>query len=141
MVKKYLDLIIVAFVTLALLFYDVTFDLLTELLHFLLERGHELFEWVELGIEHTVEHVFHTSHHGAQIVTFYILLALGAYFAYRLWHALPRVYKRMKHGLVETWHRRKTEWELYWLTLTLPYKLLMLAIALGVAYVASFFVM
>lgn len=141
MLKKYLDLIIVAFVVLALVFYDLTFELLTELLHFLLERGIELFEWVELGIEHAVEHLFHTTHHGAQIVTFYILLGLTCYIAYRLWRALPRIYDRIKHALVETWIRRKTEWELYWLTLTLPYKVLMLVTGLVVAYVASFFVM
>ena len=141
MIKKYLDLIIVAFVVLALVFYDLTFELLTELLHFLLERGIELFEWIELGIEHLVEHLFHTSHHGAQIITFYILLALTCYFAYSLWRALPRFYHRSKQALLEIWMRRKTEWELYWLTLTLPYKVLMLITALVVAYVASFFVM
>ena len=141
MIKKYLDLIIVAVITSAVVFYDVTLDFLTELMHFLLERGHELFEWVELGIEHVVEFLFHTSHHGAQIITFYILVALAVYLAYRLWYGLPRLYKRITHYLVESWYQRKTEWELYWLTLTLPYKLFMVAIALGIVYLASFFVM
>jgi len=141
MIKRYLDLIIVAFVVLALVFFDVTFELLTEVLHFLIERGFELFEWVELGIEHAVEHLFHTSHHGAQIITFYILLAMACYICYRLWHALPRLYDRFKHYLQDSWMRRRTQLELYWLSLTLTYKIILISTALGVAYVASFFVM
>jgi len=140
-IKRYLDLIIVTFLVLLLAFYELTFELLTELAHFLFERGLEVFEWSELGIEHLVEHVFHTSHHGAQIGTFYILIALNVYIAYRLWYALPRLYDETKQALAESWSRRKIEWEIYWLKLTLPHKVLMLATALVVAYLASFFVM
>lgn len=141
MIKRYLDLIIVALVVLALVFYDVTFDFLAEVLHFLIERGFELFEWIELGIEHTVEHLFHTSHHGAQIVTFYILLAIAGFIGYRLWYAAPRLYNEFKHYLSESWLQRKTQLELYWLSLTLTYKIILISTALGVAYVASLFVM
>ena len=138
--KQYLDLIIVALLV-ALVFYELTLELLTELMHFLLELGIDSFEWVELGIEHAVEHLFHTSHHGAQIVTFYILLALAGFFSYRLWLALPRLYDNFKHALQEAWRRRKTEWELYWISLTLSYKVILIGTALLVAYLASFFVM
>ena len=141
MIKRYLDLVIVVFVVLALVFYDLTWELLTEVLHFLIERGFELFEWIELGIEHTVEHLFHTSHHGAQIVTFYILLAIACFIGYRLWHAMPRLYDQFKYYLSESWLRRKTQLELYWLSLTLTYKIILISTALGVAYLASLFVM
>ncbi|MDD2761889.1 MAG: hypothetical protein PHH11_16550 [Methylomonas sp.] len=139
--KKHLDLIVVVVIVLALVFYDLTFDLLAGLLHFLLERGLELFEWFELGIEHAVEHLFHTSHHGAQIVTFYILCLLAGIVFYRFWLALPRFYDKLTQTVRETWLRRKAEWELYWLSLTLGYKVILIGTALAVAYLASFFVM
>lgn len=139
--KQYLDLIIVACLVLALVFYDVTLDLCLGLLHFVLERLHELFEWFELALEHSIEHVFHTSHHGAQIATFYVLLAMFAFGAYRLWTALPRIWRCLELYIRESWARRKTQMELYWLSRTLTHKIFLIGTALGVAYVASFFVM
>lgn len=141
MIKKHFGLIIVAFVTLLLVFYDLTMELLTEISHLFFELLYESFEWFELGIEHLIEHFFHTEHHTSQIVTFYILLLIGGYISYTLWKALPRLYHYFKRRSLEIWVRRKTEWELYWLTLTLPYKVALLVTALGVAYLASFFVM
>jgi len=140
-VRKYIDLLIVTVVVLALFFYDVTFDLLTQAFHFTVERLFELFEWVELFLEHFIEHVFHTSHRGAQIGTFYVLFALFCYIVYRLWFALPALYERIKQRSAEAWVRRKTEMELYWLSLTLTYKVVLICTALVVGYVASFFVM
>ena len=141
MIRKQLDLIVVAFVVLALMFYDLTIELLRELIHLVFEAGFNLFEWLELGIEHTVEHLFHTSHHGSQIVTFYVLLSIAGFLFYRLWQALPRFYTHLKQTLLEFWVRRKTQWELYWLSLTLSNKIVLIGTALGVAYLASFFVM
>ena len=139
--RKYSDLLVVAIVVLALVFYDVSFDLLVGLLHFLLERLHELFEWIELAIEHTVEHLFHTSRHGSQIVTFYVLVALIGFLAYRLWRVVPGLYRSGKEWGLGAWAQRKTELELYWLSLTLISKILLIGTALVVAYLASFFVM
>ncbi|MBS4051317.1 hypothetical protein [Methylomonas rivi] len=141
MIKKHFDLIFVALLTLSLVFYDLTLELLTEIAHFFFELLFESFEWFELGIEHLIEHLFHTEHHASQIATFYILLLIGGLVFYQLWKALPRLYRYFKRRLLEIWVRRKTEWELYWLTLTLPYKVALVATALGVAYLASFFVM
>lgn len=141
MIKKHFDLIFVAVLTLSLVFYDLTLELLTEIAHLFFELLFESFEWFELGIEHLIEHLFHTEHHTSQIVTFYILLLIGGGVLYGLWKAMPRFYQYIKRRSLEIWVRRKTEWELYWLTLTLPYKVALLATALGVAYLASFFVM
>ncbi|AEF99170.1 hypothetical protein [Methylomonas methanica] len=141
MIKKHFDLIFVALLTLSLVFYDLTMELLTEAAHLFFELLYESFEWFELGIEHLIEHLFHTEHHTSQIVTFYILLLIGGYISYKLWKAAPRLYQSFKRRSLEIWVRRKTEWELYWLTLTLPYKVALLVTALGVAYLASFFVM
>ena len=141
MVKKYLNLIIFAFIALALLFYDLTIEMLTELLHLMFELAFDLFEWIELGIEHAVEHIFHTSHHGSQIVTFYILVSIACFILYWLWLVLPVLYLKLKQFILAVWVRRKTEWELLWFSLTLSHKVILLITALGLAYVASFFLM
>ncbi len=141
MIKKHLDLIIVAFVVLSLVMYDVTFDLFMGLLHLIFEVLHNLFEWVELGIEHAVEHLFHTGRHASQIVTFYILWLIAGFGFYRLWKTLPRLYVFFKQHALEAWVRRTTQLELYWQSSTLLHKVAVVVTAIGVAYIASFFVM
>lgn len=141
MLKKHLDLIIVAFVVLSLVMYDVTFDLFLGALHLTFEIVHNLFEWFELGIEHAVEHLFHTGRHASQVVTFYILCLIAGFGFYRLWKTLPRLYQFFKQLLLEAWVRRKTQLELYWLSLSMLHKVAVVATAIGVAYITSFFVM
>jgi len=140
-IKKHFDLIIVVLLVLALVMYDVTIDWLFSLLHLILEIIHILYEWFELGIEHTVEHLFHATRHGSQIVTFYILLLIGGSIIYWLWRVMPRFYEFCKVFAAQAWVRRKTEWEYYWLSLTVGKKATLLMTAVAVAYLASFFVM
>lgn len=141
MIKKHFDLIIVALLVLSVVMYDVTIDWLFSLLHFTFEVIHIMYEWFELGIEHTVEHLFHTTRHGSQIVTFYILMLIASGILYWLWRVLPRFYDACKLFFAQAWVRRKTEWELYWLSLTVSKKATLLITGLVVAYLASFFVM
>jgi hypothetical protein len=141
MIKEHFDLIIAAMMLLTLALYDVTFDLVLSALHLLFEMLHIAFEWLELGIEHTVEHLFHTSRHGSQIVTFYILLLLGCGLLSWLSRSLPRFYAALKQFVQQVWLRRKTELQMYWLSLTLPYKLRLFSTVLGVVYLATFFTM
>lgn len=139
--KENFDLLIAAFVTLSIVFYDLTLELVLELVHMTFEVAHIMFEWFELGIEHTVEHLFHTSRHGSQIVTFYILMAILAGLCYLAWRIFPRVYTSVREWALEAWIRRRTQVELYWQYQTLPRKLALAATAVVVAYLASFFVM
>ncbi|WP_445371155.1 hypothetical protein ACH518_18540 [Methylomonas sp. HW2-6] len=141
MIRQHLDLIAVAGVGAGLAMYDMTIDLVFSVAHFLFEMLHLAFEWFELGIEHAVEHTFHTTRHGSQIITFYILLALGGSALYALWKALPRIQRRLKQALMNAWVRRKTECELYWQSLTLQNKLGLLSTLLGAVYLSTFFVM
>lgn len=154
MIKKNLDLIIVGFMVLALVMYDVTLELLGECMHLLYEGLHVLFEYAELGIEEAVELLFHildvgeiieylfeSDRHGSQVVTFYILLAIGWFGFYRLSKVVPRLYASFKQWLLNAWVRRKTEIQLYWLSLTLLHKAVIAVTAVVVAYIASFFVM
>lgn len=141
MVKENLDLILVAIIVLALVMYDVTIDWVLSVLHVLFELILLSYEWLELGIEHGVEHLFHTSHHISQMVTFYILVLIACGLIYWLWRILPRLFKKMRQFAHDAWLRRKTELELYWLSLSLHKKIMLLTTAVGVAYIASFFVM
>jgi hypothetical protein len=154
MIKKHLDLIIVAFVMLALIMYDFTLEVLGELLHLTFEVLHNLFEWIELGIEEVVEYLFHfldigdfiaylfeTDRHGSQVVTFYILVTIFGYGFYRLGKILPRFYEAFKQLLLIAWVRRKTEFQLYWQSLTMLHKAALAIAAIGAVYLASFFVM
>jgi len=140
-VKKYVDLLVAGIVALAVVFYDVSLELIAELLHLLLETLHNMFEFLELAIEHTIEHAFHTEHHTSQIITFYILVVLGIVLLRWLWRVVPDWYRGMLRVVRQTWIRRKIEMEIYWLSLTLRYKITLICTALGVAYLASFFVM
>jgi hypothetical protein len=153
MIKKHLDLIIVTFVVLSIILYDVTLEILGECFHLLLELLHTIFEWVELGVEHVVEYVFHILHmgetveylfiterHGSQVVTFYILMGMIAYLLYRLSKYLPSSYEASKRFMLMAWVRRKTQLQLYWHSLSQLHKVAVVFTALSVAYLASFFV-
>lgn len=138
MIRQHLYLIIVA---LSIAMYDVVIDLAFNILHFVFEIIHLAYEWFELGIEHTVEHLFHTSRHGSQIVTYYILMLIAGLLMYWLWRVLPRLYERLKQFMQLIWDRRKSEWEAYWLSLSFSNKVKLLSTVTGVVYLTSFFVM
>lgn len=141
MIKQYFDLIIVALVALSLVMYDWVIDLILSLLHVIFEIIHIAYEWFELGIEHTVEHLFHTSRHGSQIVTFYILLLIAGLLMRWLWRMLPSLYRRFKRYTRLAWECRKTEFKAYWLSLTLFNKVKLLSTATGIVFLSSLFVM
>lgn len=70
-----------------------TYDVL---LHSLLTFVHVAFEWIELGLEELIEHVFHTTRHQSQIIVFYLLLSVVLFGLYRLWRVLPRFYNYLQ---------------------------------------------
>jgi hypothetical protein len=140
MIKEHIDLVTVALVSLSIIMYDVVFDLFLNILHLAFEFIHIMYEWFELGIEHTVEHLFHTSRHGSQVVTFYILILIAILLIYWLWQVLPRLYKRFIQFVHQAWERRKTECQSYWVSLTLSNKLSLFS-TVGIVCLTYFFVM
>lgn len=139
--KKNLDLFIVAFLFLCLLMYDVTFEIVTEVLHLIFEVLHNLFEVVELGIEHGVEHLLHTDRHGSQIITFYTLMLLIGFLLYKLKFVVSLLYVGCRQFVRDSWIRRKTQVTQFWQKQNLLSRSL-IGIAVGVfLYLASFFVM
>lgn len=140
-IKQHLDWLIVVLISLSIVMYDLTIGLVFNLLHFIFAIIHTGYEWLELGIEHSVEHLFHTSRHGSQIVTFYILLLLAVCLLHWLWKLLPTLYRHIRLFVQLAWERRKMEWEAYWLSLTLINKLKLFSTATGIIYLGFFFVM
>lgn len=154
MIKQYLDLIIVAIILIAIAMYDVTMEFLEEFFHLIFEVLHNLFEWVELGVEEVVERVFHwlhiggavaylfiTERHGSQVVTFYILMSAICYALFRLSIFVPRIHDRLKQLVLVAWVRRKTQVLLFWRSQSRAQKTAVVLTAIGFAYLASFFVM
>lgn len=139
--KKNLDLYILGFLLLSLFMFDLTVEIVVEILHLIFEIFHNMFEWVELGIEHAVEHIFHTERHGSQVVTFYILLSIGGYGIYRLSLKLPLLYRYLKQLARDAWIRRKSQLQLYWRSQNLINRIGIGIAACTVLYLASFFVM
>lgn len=137
---KNFDLVVVACIVLALVMYDVTLDIVLGTLHFVFEVFHNMFEWLELGIEHAVEHLFHTQRHGSQIITFYILAALVLSACWQIWKAMPVISQWLKRIILSSWARRKAQLQLYWQLLTPMHKFAVVMTALVVAYLASFFI-
>ena len=76
------NILIVAVLISALLFYDV-------LLHSLWVFCHALFEWIELGLENAVHRIFQTNRKQSQLIVFYLFFLLASWVIYRLYRALP----------------------------------------------------
>jgi len=139
MIREHIDLVIVGLIALSIAMYDMVIDLFMNVLHLCLELMHFLYEWFELGIEHSVEHIFHTSRHGSQIITFYILLVIAGLLLYGLWRVMPRLCRKCVQFFVLTLERRKTECHYYWLSLPLINKVKLLSTATGIFSLTFYF--
>jgi hypothetical protein len=94
------------------------FDLLSGLLHFLVVHFFEFcdiaFELIETGLDHLIEHFFHTDLHQTQVIVFYIIVSFIIYGFYRLWRALPPFCQRCKKNQIAYWSRKKASLRYYW---------------------------
>ncbi len=84
------------------------------LLHSLLTLVHMAFEWIELGLEKLIEHLFHTSRKQSQVIVFYLLLSIGSYLLYCLCRGVPDLYRHYKSRLMTVCLRYKASAWLYW---------------------------
>lgn len=141
MIKEHRHWIMIALIALSLAMYDVMIDLVFNVLHMIFEIIHILYEWFELGIEHAVEHLFHTSRHGSQIITFYILLGIASLLIMGVWWVIPRVYQQGLQWVSQAWDNRKVEYRSYWQSLSLISKVSLLSKTTGIVWLTSFLVM
>lgn len=97
---------------------DVVFGLLFELLHLLLELflefSHLAFEFIEINLDHLVEHLFETDVHQTQVIVFYIIVSFVIYGIYRLWRVVPPFCRWCKKKQITYWSRKKASLLFYW---------------------------
>jgi len=118
---------------------DMVFGLFFEMVHILLELANMIFEFIEVTLDHLVEHIFDTDVHQTQVIVFYLMLSIVAWGLYYLWSLLPRFYHQSKENLLAFWLRQKTFVSVYWHDLPLVNKIKLAVISIAGIYGIVFF--
>lgn len=112
---------------------DVVFGLLFELVHFLFELFlhilHLSFEFIELNLDHLIEHLFDTDLHQTQVIVFYVILSFIIYGFYLLVRAVPSFCRRSKQNLIKAYAFKKASLLFFWREQSLLNKIKIVAIA------------
>ncbi|OAI24497.1 PilZ domain-containing protein [Methylomonas koyamae] len=102
----------------ALAMPDLAWSLLLGLLHHLwaiaLHLAHLLFEYLEMGLDHVVEHLFHTDTHETQVIVFYTIVSIGAVALYLIGRKVPAAAKRRYQALRLFASRKKSSCLYFW---------------------------
>lgn len=97
---------------------DLALGLLMDLGHHLLEiflhMLHLVFEYVEMGIDHVIEHLFHTSTHDTQLIVFYVLVTFGLVALYFLGRMASSAFMRSIKRLLLYGSRKKSSCLYFW---------------------------
>lgn len=119
---------------------DVLINMLVWLFHSLIELLHTLFETVEMILDRSVEHLFHTGLHETQVIVFYVMLGVVVWACYKLWHGLPHWYKQLIGAIKEFLSDQKYAAFYDWKTQSLRQKICsIILLALCVAALYYFF--
>ena len=132
--RKAVNLFFFAGLVTLIILPDMVFGLFIELAHIVLELVHTIFEFIEVTLDHVVEHFFETDVHQTQVIVFYLILSIAFVGLYYLWNRLPRVYHQSKENLLETWLEQKAFASLYWRDLSLINKIKLAAISTAGIY-------
>lgn len=95
-------------VLLVLVFSDVLLDLLLVLPHFALGLLHFFFETCEQLLDLLIEHLFHTSPRGTEIIVFYIMASGIGWMGFKFIKSLPQWYYRIYESLSIYYQHKKT---------------------------------
>jgi len=107
------------------LIVDFSHHLLEIVLHLL----HLRFEYLEMGLDQLIEHLFHTGLRETQIIVFYVMLTLGLLIAFFVLRALPRACRRWyQQSLLFCW-RKQSSCLYYWSEQTLGEKIRLLGLS------------
>ncbi|MDD1620319.1 MAG: PilZ domain-containing protein [Methylococcaceae bacterium] len=97
---------------------DQALALLMALGHYLLglvlHLLHLGFEYLELSLDHAVEHLFHTGRHETQIIVFYVLVSFALIILYFLGRKVPSAWSRLSKRLLLFWLRKKSSCLYFW---------------------------
>lgn len=92
------------------LLMDIGHHALEILLHIL----HLAFEFLEIGLDHFIEHQFHTDLHETQVIVFYVLITCGLIALYFLGRMALFAVVRWSKGLFLYWSRKKSSCLYFW---------------------------
>jgi hypothetical protein len=124
---------IAALITAVLAAPDQALALLVALGHYLFEVVLHLlhlgFEYLELNLDHVVEHLFHTERHDTQIIVFYILVTFALSILYFLGRKVPSTWSRLSKRLRLFWSRKKSSCLYFWGQQCLVDKIKMIGVA------------
>lgn len=97
---------------------DVVFGLLLEFVHFLFELLlhilHLSFEFIEMNLDHLIEHLFSTDLHQTQVIVFYVIFSVLCYGFYLLVRKVPSFYRRCKQNLFSAYAFKKASLVFFW---------------------------
>ncbi len=124
-----------------LLVPTLVFSLLFELIHLIIEVilhiAHLAFEFVELNLDHVIEHFFETDLHQTQVIVFYIIATSILFILYRIARRIPDFARFCKKSQLAFWSRKKSNLLFFWSEQSLfnKIKLVVIGILFFVVYV------
>lgn len=122
---------------------DIAFGALLDFGHHAIEITlhalHLLVEFVELNIDHLVEHSLHTDLRQTQIIVFYIMLGLGLVSFYIFWKIVPPLCLKFFKNQLRFWSRKKASLIYIWGEQSLLDKLKICCIGITAAACYVFF--
>lgn len=94
---------------------DTAFDLIAGTSHLCLEIVHLAFELIESGLDHLVEHLFHTEMRETQIIVFYLMLgmgiSIGAFVLKKFWESFEKLLIWIPHKTQEIKYKALIFWQ------------------------------
>ena len=133
--------VLITIFTLAILVAPVeALGLLISLGHHLLEiflhMLHLVFEYIEMGLDHVIEHHFHTDTHKTQVIVFYLLVTFGLVPLYFFGRMASSTFVRLSKRLLLYWSRKKSSCLYFWDHQTMLDKIKIIGI--GTSVIASY---
>ncbi len=122
-----------------ILMSDQLLDWLIEISHNIFELLHLGIEVIELSLELVLEHALHTNHHQSELILFNLAIILVLYLLCRLYFKVPQIYTRFKRNRSAGWLKFKRRETTYWRSLPLNRKIkLISAYTVGIVCILFF---
>jgi len=93
---------------------DLVFGLVTEILHLGLEVAHLLFEFLEIALDHVIEHFFETEVHETQVIVFYIIVSMGAVAGFFILRGLRKFFTNTTRNIIAAYGQTIANSKSYW---------------------------
>jgi PilZ domain/C4-dicarboxylate anaerobic carrier len=131
---------IITFILAVLAAPEHALELLLELIHHIFEIAlhmlHLAFEFLEMGLDHVIEHHFHTDTHKTQVIVFYVIASFALVAFYFLGRIVLKPLLRLKQRLILYGSRKKSSCLYFWSQQTVLDKVKIVCI--GVSVIAGY---